>query len=116
MINRMRREASPILPIGRIHLADGKSKYFNVYDTWGEDTTYEIYKTRSNSNPDKEIFRIVATSGTSPIVNVGQQSSFRHDQTFNFIFRGEMIDFAVGSQLKEKVELYGKTVWGYTYK
>lgn len=64
----------------------------------GEDTTYEIYKTEKG-------FKIVATSGTSPINKIGKGIFAIHDQNMRFLFEGQMIDFAVGSQLKEKLKL-----------
>ena len=41
--NRSRwfKYGSPILPIGKVNLNTGKSKYFNVYDTW-PDSTAEV--------------------------------------------------------------------------
>ena len=100
---------SSVLPLGKINLQTGKCKYFNVYETWGEDTTYEIYKTKKG-------FKIVATSGTSPINKIGKGIFAIHDQNMRFLFEGQMVDFAVGSQLKEKIETYGRLISGYTYK
>lgn len=102
---------SPILPLGSIDLKTGDSKYFNVYETWGEDTTYEIYKIEG-----KPKVKIVATAGTTPHGKIGDYKSFQHDQTGRFIFEGEMIDFAVGTDLKNKMAQYGKKISGYTYK
>ena len=33
-----------------------------------------------------------------------------------FLFEGQMIDFAVGSPVKRKIETYGKSISGYAYK
>ncbi len=103
--------ASSILPLGKINLTSGKSKYFNVFETWGEDTTYELYKTDDNK------LKLVATSGKVAINKIGQEKSFRHDQTFKHMFRGEMIDSAVGTDLKKFAEKYNvKSITGATYK
>ena len=102
--------AFSILPIGKINLETGKSKYFNVYETWGEDTTYEIWETSEGAR------KIVATSGKTPIGKLNYFQDFKHDQNFRFLFSGKMIDFAVGTDLKKLVEKYGKSIAGYTYK
>jgi len=110
------RNGSPILPLGKINLKTGTSKYFNVYSTWGEDTTYEVWETTSNLDPRKIIHKIVATSGTVPLYKIGDHQSFQHDQTMRYMFQAKMIDFAVGSKLKELSAKYGNSVSGYTYK
>jgi hypothetical protein len=98
-----------VLPLGKINLKTGNSKYFNVYDTWGEDTTYEVYRVY-------EGFRIVATSGKSPLCGIGDRRGFQHDQNRRFLFEGVMVDFATGTELKSLVEKYGNSISGYTYK
>lgn len=102
--------SSAILPLGKINLTTGKSKYFNVYETWGEDTTYEIHRTTDGK------LKIVATSGTVPIAKMNKSHSFRHDQTNSRLFDATMIDSAVGSKLKDLVAKYGNSISGYTYK
>jgi hypothetical protein len=99
-----------ILPLGKINLETGKSKYFNVYETWEEDTTYEIYEVSENN------FKIVATSGKEPLNKLGEFRDFKHDQNFRYLFSGKMIAFAVGSDLKKVASKYGKSIAGYTYK
>ena len=96
--------------LGTVSLKTGRSKWFNIYETWGEDTTYEIYEMENGT------FRLFATAGTSPISKVGDyvdrvdlQGKVRH-------FGGRMVDFAVGTQLKELVSKYGPRMLGYTYK
>jgi hypothetical protein len=98
-----------ILPLGKINLKTGNSKYFNIYDTWGEDTTYEVYRVY-------EGFRIVATYGKSPLCQIGERRGFKHDQNGRFLFEGVMVDFSTGSDLKKLVEKYGNSISGYTYK
>lgn len=101
---------NPILPLGKINLETGSSKYFNVYDTWGEDTTYELYKLSDGR------LKIVATAGIEPIAKLNSNESFIHDQTHRFLFSGKMIDYATGSGLKKFAAKYKKSIAGYTYK
>lgn len=104
----------PILGLGLINLKTGRSKYFNIYDTWGEDTTYEVYQVESHKV--EPVYKIVATSGTKPLGKMGEMAWFKHDQTGRFLFHGKMIDFAVGADLKSLAAKYGNNVSGFTYK
>jgi hypothetical protein len=106
----MKMRGNAILPIGRINLLTGSSKYFNVYDTWGEETTYEIHQA------DDGGVRIVVTSGATPIAQPDKMNKFEHDQTGRHIFYGEIIDSAKGTELKKLVDKYGKSLSGYVYK
>jgi len=116
------RRNSPILPLGSINLKTGDSKYFNVFDTWGEDTTYEVYEVRGDydyksGKEGKPKYKLVATSGKRPIHDVGDSNSFEHDQTFAPMFSGKVVDYAVGaSELKKIASVYGNSLYGYTYK
>jgi len=106
-----------ILPLGRINLKTGSSKYFNVYETWGEDTTYEVYKDGNSGYGDvKPRYKIVATSGKNPLKDIGDHSAFKHDQTFRPMFEGELVDYATGTELKKLAPIYGNSIAGYTYK
>lgn len=100
----------PIASLGSVNLTTGSSKYFNIYKTWGEDSTYEVYKTNDGN------YRIVATSGETPIHDPGNKVSFKADQTGRPLFEGTMIDWARGSKLKELASKYGNSIIGYTYK
>jgi hypothetical protein len=100
---------SSILPLGKINLKTGNSKYFNVYDTWGEGSTYEVYQIPGG-------LRIVATWGKTPLCKMGENRSFCHDQTGRYLFQGTLIDFATGTDLKKLAEKYGNSISGYTYK
>ena len=104
-----------ILPLGKINLKTGKSKYFNVYDVWGEGSTYEVYQTPEGFQVPS-VFKIVATSGKTPLAAIGEKRQFVHDQTGKYLFQGTMIDFATGTDLKKLAEKYGNSISGYTYK
>lgn len=102
--------------LGTVNLKTGSSKYFNIYDTWGEDTTYEIYKCRKATNPDETVYKIFATSGTTPLRKLGEKVHDISLQGSRRFFDGVMVDYAVGSNLKKLVEKYGTRLTGYTYK
>ena len=99
--------------LGKVNLKTGKCKYFNIYDTWGEDTTYEIYQLNKPSGPQ---YRVFATSGTTPYRNIGDRVLEVSLGARNRQFNGVMVDFAVGTQLKELAAKYGNSLTGYTYK
>ena len=103
---------APILPCGRVNVTTGKFTYGNFYGFWGDNTTYEVYRT------EKEKIRVVATSGTEPTdIKVGERKGFRHDQTFAYLFEGRYLESVVGDDgfrsLKEK---YGNSITVATYK
>ena len=114
-MRRRRYSGSWILDLGKINLKNGRSKYFNIYETWGEDSTYEIYETKNRKGETE--YRIVVTSGTKPLAEVGEDRDFvSYRQPSRHLFNGKLVDFAVGTDLKEKVEKYGNHLKGYTYK
>jgi hypothetical protein len=115
-----------ILSIGSLNINTGKSKYFNIYDTW-KDSTAEIYKdvTRDypgSNNPEK--FKIVFTSGSAPIKNrdgsipkAGDRRDFKDDQRGTPLFAGEFVDSCLIGDLKTVTGKLGiKTCTAYTYK
>lgn len=105
------RDGSAILPCGRVNVKTGKFQYGEFYGFWGDDTCYEVYRT------DEGKIRVVATAGTTPIVKVGQRSSFIHDQTHRYLFSGEVIDAVVGDAgFKTLGEKYGNSLSVSTYK
>jgi hypothetical protein len=106
----MARYDSPILPCGKVNLETGKFQYGNIYGFWGNNTTYELYKT------DGGKLRIVATSGLEPIVKVGERSSFQHDQTGHHIFAGQVIDVVTGDAGLRSLTKYQKSIAIATYK
>ena len=106
------RNVPMILSIGTISVKSGNSKYFNIYEEWGEDTTYEIWKINGTGK-----FRIIATSGKKPIFDVGDESYFKSYANGRFLDgRSIMVDWATGSDLKHVAKLYGGSIPGFTYK
>ena len=103
-------DKSPILPCGRVNLKTGSFKYGNIYGFWGEDTTYELYRT------DEGKLRVVATAGMKPVVNVGERSSFRHDQTGRYLFTGTVIDVVSGNEGLRCLAKYQPSISIATYK
>lgn len=101
---------SPIASLGTINLKTGSSKYFNIYEFWGEDSTYEIYDT-GNGN-----YKIVVTAGATPLHDPGDYATFKADQTGRILFGGNMVDWAKGSDLKKLADKYGSKIVGYAYK
>jgi len=106
---------NPILPVGRINLTTGECKYFNVYDTW-EDSTAEIWWDYLHTTLDKPRLKLIVTSGDTPIYNIGDEKSFKHDQTGAFIGHLKMIDYCQLKHAKALIPLYGNSIPGYTYK
>lgn len=43
-------KGNPILPIGKVDLRSGESKYFNVYDTWNNEGTVEVWRDNKGIN------------------------------------------------------------------
>lgn len=108
--DRIRTFAVPILPIGKVNTGTGKSKYFNVFETWGDGSTYEVWNTSAG-------IRIVVTSGKKPLYDIGDIKHFEHDQSGKSLFQGSMVDFGVGIEgLKKIGNKYGKSIPAYVYK
>lgn len=105
-----RYNASAILSIGSISLKTGKSKYFNVYEEWLEDSVYEIWEL----SPGK--YRITVTSGTKPIFDIGDEAYFKGDQSGRDLGKGKMVDWALGTDLKNAAKTYGGTIAAFVYK
>jgi hypothetical protein len=103
-------EGSPILPCGRVNLKTGKFQYGNIYGFWGNNTTYELYRT------DEGKLRIVATAGMSPIVELGQRSSFIHDQTHRRLFEGRVIEVVSGDDGLRSLAKHQTSIAIATYK
>ena len=99
--------------LGTVNLKTGKSKHFNIYNTWGENTTYEIYEIKKINGSQYKVF---ATSGTTPLRKIGDRVNTICLQGRRRQFNGVMVDYAVGSDLKKLAEKYGNKLIGYTYK
>jgi hypothetical protein len=103
-----------VLSIGSLNINTGKSKYFNVYDTY-DDSTAEIYKdVSSGSSSDK--FKIVFTSGNS-VVKAGDKRAFKDDQRGTPLFVGDLVESCSINDLKTVAAKLGiKSCIAYTYK
>lgn len=109
-IKQYQRNDSPILSIGSIKLTTGVSKYFNVYEEWGENSTYELWRTVDGK------LKIVVTSGKAPLANIDMSHGFIGDQSRRFLFNAKLIDWATGSDLKRMAKVYGSSIPAYVYK
>ncbi len=101
---------SPILSLGSLNLKTGECTYFNVYEEWGENTTYELWDMGGGK------LRICATSGKEPIFDIGDRNLFIGDQSRRDLGCGTLIDWATGSDLKRMAKKYGTRIPAYTYK
>lgn len=106
-----------ILPIGRVNLETGKCKYFNVFDTWGDDdTVVEVWQTSRWSNRNPGAYKLIFTSGSKPTAQIGDTGEFKHDQTWARIFDGKMVDWTLLKDMPGLIPYYGKSIAGYVYK
>jgi hypothetical protein len=108
------KHTSAIAPLGKVSIKSGRSKYFNIYDTWeNKDTTWELYKNDSGK------FVMVATSGTRPIHNSNDslRREFHADQSGRYLGCWLFITSSLQANLKEMAAEHNFTsVQGYTYK
>lgn len=137
-------DGNAILPIGKVDMRSGESKYFNIYDD--RDGTIEVWRDNkgidtSHMDPvetptsgigsilkpkDKEEiergkrkyfnYKIVLTSGSNPLHEIGQFANFYHDQNGNNIGHWEMVDYVPLQHGKELILPYGSKITGYVYK
>lgn len=114
-MRKLDRNEHSILPIGRIDLKTGDNSHFNVYETWGKNTTYEIWK-EYHTSYNKSVYKIIATSGDATISQLGSIEDFAHDQTHRRLFTAVLVDFAKDTELKNFADKYGKSLSGYCYK
>ncbi len=103
-----RLSSSSILPIGRVNFGTGESQYFNVYDTYSG--TAEIWK------DDNKNFKVVFTSGKTPLAKLNDYREFRHDQTLQRMGEWILVDYVPVAEMKELIRVYGGSLPGYTYK
>lgn len=106
---------SPILPCGSLNLQTGENKYFNINDKYQINSTLEVWKDLGHGG-SKEKYRIVITSGSSPIEGIGSKRAFVHDQSGRDIFGGVMVDYIEAAHAKSLIPLYGKSLLCYVYK
>lgn len=120
--SRKSRYEIPILPIGSTNLVTGKCKYFDIYETWGKDngSTIELWSVEyhwsrtENQNPK---YKLVITSGSTPMGKIGENMDFVHDQTRRPLFSGKMIDWVNIGDAELLVREYKiKAAQGYVYK
>lgn len=104
---------NPVLPLGKVNLITGDSKYFNIYETW--DGTVEVWKDLRADGEEK--YKLVFTAGNKPLAKKGDREEFYHDQSGARIGYWEFVDFERVKDMKKIALKYGKrTISGYTYK
>ena len=114
-VKKVLREAysrgNPVLPLGKVNLITGDSKYFNIYETW--DGTVEVWK---DMGPGQN-YKLAFTAGNKPLAKKGDKEEFYHDQSGARIGYWEFIDSERVKDMKKLALKYGKrTISGYTYK
>jgi len=61
-------------------------------------------------------YKVIFTSGSTPLQEIGEKQDFYHDQNGNHIGYWEMVDYVSLENLKELILPYGKKINGYVYK
>ena len=100
----------PILPCGSLNLTTGQNKYFNIHDPFQANSTLEVWEV------GYKVWKIVMTSGSNPIWQIGTKGFFSHDQTGRPIFDGTMVDYIEAPHSAQLIPLYGKSLSMYVYK
>jgi len=146
---RSPRGGNPVLPLGKVDLRTGKCEHFNVYDTWNNEGTVEVWRDNKGMNTShldvsnqkvastgiasllkpkskEEIelkmrqyfnYKLVFTSGNTPLHEIGEKDNFVHDQNGNMIGRNwEMVDYVPLKHMRELILPYGGHLSGYCYK
>lgn len=104
-----------ILPCGSINLQTGKNKYFSIRDQYQTNSTLEVWKT--DPWVEREAgYKIVITSGSTPIYPIGTKGYFAHDQTGRDLFSGTLVDYIEAPHSEVLIPLYGKSLSCYVYK
>ena len=146
MYRRGTWSGNAILPLGKVDLRTGESPMFNVYDTWNNEGTVEIWvdpkgydfghlkvadaptsgiSSILKPKPKEEVelnkrkffnYRLVFTSGNQPLHQIGEKASFYHDQNGNQIGQWQMVDYVPLKHLREAILPYGGHISGYVYK
>jgi len=130
----LRSGDSPVFNVYDTWLNDRSDTTVEVWrDNKGVDTRHievkEAPKTGISSilapKPKEEIdrqkrqffnYKVVFTSGSTPISQIGDKASFYHDQNGNNIGDWEMVDYVPLKHMKELILPYGKKLSGYVYK
>ena len=99
-----------ILPCGSLNLKTGQNKYFNINEPYQANSTLEVWEV------GYKVWRIVMTSGSTPIWQIGTKGYFVHDQTGRPMFEGTMVDYIEAPHAEELIPLYGKSMSMYVYK
>jgi hypothetical protein len=103
-----------IASLGSVNIQTGKSRYFNVYETWREDdTVVEVWKKDENGS-----LILVFGSGTKPMVDIGGTATFRdYNSGREITYHSTLIEWVLMKDLKELLRIYNKKSFtGYTYK
>lgn len=103
----------PILPIGKVNIAKGTCSLYedpqnSIYENWNG--TAEIWKLNNGQHV------IIFTAGTDPTVEMETETAFIHDQSGDYLFFGELVDYIRIADMSAFIDLYGNTIQGYTYK
>jgi len=99
-----------IASLGKVDLGSGKSKWFNIHDTY--DGTAEIWKSSGYEGK----YKIVFTSGDKPNAKIKDIRDFYNDQNHRHLGRWELVDYVPVNKMKELIRVYGGSLPGYTYK
>lgn len=105
-----RDNESPISGIGSVNLETGDSKYWNVYDTWENKGTVEVWEDHNGK------YKLVFTSGDEPYEGIGKIQDFKDDQTWAHKGRWTMRDYTPLKDMRGLIPLYGRKMFGYVYK
>jgi hypothetical protein len=101
-----------ILPLGRVNLGSGESKFFNVHTTWDDEGIVEVWKSTWDNK-----YKLIFTSGDKPYRKLHDVGDFKHDQTWAIIGRDWMlVDYVPLAKLSELIRKYGSSLPGYVYK
>lgn len=113
-----------ILPIGATNLKTGKSKYFNIYQTW-KDGVVQFWKVKTSEWSSKdskynhyERWRVIFGHADDTL---GDTAEFYHDQDRSFMGKWTFEKQIGMEHLQEfmnkpDLELKGNTINAYVYK
>ena len=102
--------ASAISPIGPVNLKTGRSKYFNIYDTW-TDSYINIFKNDKN----KYVGISSAGKGSGKYTMKKHNGAFMNDQTRKFLGRWVFVE-EIPIKDRDKLASKYKKFRMYAYK